>query len=86
MIVIDIAQAFELAETLQLEVGEEKAIVDSAITLLGRKIAKRYGIRCFRAEVQGPAFAGACITFTASHDGQECPPALLELDDKGQQL
>jgi len=84
MIVLDIAQAVQLARDAGLPVDDQVRRIEDAMDVIGLRIAQRYKVSLESSAVLGPEFAGAAICFAATEKNQECPPELQELDPDGE--
>lgn len=85
-IVIDIAQAFDLARELGIDVESEETSVNNAALRLGKKIAHALAVVVSpdSTGVATLASAGVCVVFNAREPGQECPRCLQKLDPEGE--
>ena len=84
MIIIDIAQAVQLARDKGLPIDDQVRRIEEAMEIIGLRIAQHYRVSLESATVQDPAFAGAAICFAAMEKDQECPPELQEMDPDGE--
>jgi len=81
MLVIDIAQAVELANARGLDIADEVDDIESAMEAIGLKLAEACAVDYESAGIESTAFGGACICLS-SPDGHY-PLDLRELDPEG---
>ena len=84
MIIISLAQAVELADQLDVDVGDTVSEIERLMDSLGEKLAARLGVAHHSSVIESEAFAGACVSFEAARPGQKCPDELQELDESGE--
>lgn len=65
--------------------GATQAIrdIEIAVTAAAEKLAAYYNIRSDAADYQ-PGFAGLCVNFRPSYEGQECPEYIDSGDEGGE--